>query len=161
MILESSKSKNYNQNWDKNGNIYYTDENGQVVDFKVNPFVKLANTVNSNALNNGDWITFSKKYAQVHGDSNLGGDYRIIEQKVSPNEVWWDGNDIREWGYDNGLPQKPDIMLSIQKPYYQDVLPANWKEARKIRDLGYDGIITKDGNYLIFEKDQIKRLGDL
>ena len=119
------------------------------------------NTVNSNALNNGDWITFSKKYAQVHGDSNLGGNYRIIEQKVSPNEVWWDGNDIREWGYDNGLPQKPDIMLSIQKPYYQDVLPANWKEARKIRDLGYDGIITKDGNYLIFEKDQIKRLGDL
>ena len=119
------------------------------------------NTVNSNTLNNGDWITFSKKYAQVHGDSNLGGDYKIIKQKVSPNEVWWDGNDIREWGYDNGLPQKPDIMLSMKNPYYQDILPDNWKEARKIRDLGYDGIITKDGKYLIFEKDQIKRLGDL
>ena len=127
----------------------------------ITAYRAVPNTVNSNALNNGDWITFSKKYAQVHGDSNLGGYYRIIEQKVSPNEVWWDGNDIREWGYDNGLPQKPDIMLSIQKPYYQDVLPANWKEARKIRDLGYDGIITKDGNYLIFEKDQINRLGDL
>ena len=43
MILEGGISKNYTQNWDKNGNIYYTDENGQVVDFKVNPFVKLAN----------------------------------------------------------------------------------------------------------------------
>ena len=27
MILEGGIS--YNQNWDKNGNIYYTDENGQ------------------------------------------------------------------------------------------------------------------------------------
>ena len=54
MILEGGIS--YNQNWDKNGNIYYTDENGQVVDFKVNPFVKLANKVKATATNIGDWI---------------------------------------------------------------------------------------------------------
>lgn len=56
MILEGGISKTYNQNWDKNGNIYYTDENGQVVDFKVNPFVKLANKVKATATNVGDWI---------------------------------------------------------------------------------------------------------
>ena len=56
MILEGGISKNYTQNWDKNGNIYYTDENGQVVDFKVNPFVKLANKVKATATNIGDWI---------------------------------------------------------------------------------------------------------
>lgn len=56
MILEGGISKNYTQNWDKNGNIYYTDENGQVVDFKVNPFAKLANKVKATATNIGDWI---------------------------------------------------------------------------------------------------------
>lgn len=56
MILEGGISKTYNQNWDKNGNIYYTDENGQVVDFKVNPFVKLANKAKATATNIGDWI---------------------------------------------------------------------------------------------------------
>ena len=119
------------------------------------------NNVNSNVLNNGDWITFSKKYAKVHGDSNLDGDYRIIEQKVSPNDVWWDGNDIREWGYDNGLPQNPEIMLQIKNPYRQALLPENWKDARAIRNKGYDGIITDDGKYLVFEKNQIKRTSDI
>ena len=56
MILEGGISKNYTQNWDKNGNIYYTDENGQVVDFKVNPFVKLANKVKATAYNAHDWL---------------------------------------------------------------------------------------------------------
>ena len=56
MILEGGISKNYTQNWDKNGNIYYTDENGQVVDFKVNPFVKLANKAKATATNIGNWI---------------------------------------------------------------------------------------------------------
>ena len=56
MILEGGISKNYTQNWDKNGNIYYTDENGQVVDFKVNPFVKLANKVKATATNIGNWL---------------------------------------------------------------------------------------------------------
>lgn len=56
MILEGGISKNYTQNWDKNGNIYYTDENGQVVDFKVNPFVKLANKAKATAMNIGNWI---------------------------------------------------------------------------------------------------------
>ena len=119
------------------------------------------NNVNSNVLNNGDWITFSKKYAKVHGDTNLNGDYRIIEQKVSPNDVWWDGNDIREWGYDNGLPQNPDILLQMKNPYKQETLPNDWMEARAIRNQGYDGIITDDGKYLVFEKDQIKRTGDV
>ncbi len=27
---------------------------------------------------------------------------RIIEQEVSIDDLWWDGNDIAEWGYDNG-----------------------------------------------------------
>lgn len=49
---------------------------------------------------NGDWVTPSRAYAvdnaKVHG---WGDNYNIIEQKVPVDEVWWDGNDIAEWGY--------------------------------------------------------------
>ena len=64
MILEGGIS--YNQNWDKNGNIYYTDENGQVVDFKVNPFVKLANKAKATATNIGDWINETNPNSEAY-----------------------------------------------------------------------------------------------
>ena len=66
MILEGGISKNYTQNWDKNGNIYYTDENGQVVDFKVNPFAKLANKVKATATNIGDWINETNPNSEAY-----------------------------------------------------------------------------------------------
>lgn len=56
--------------------------------------------VKEGTFRNGDWVTPSKAYAEdnarVHG---WGDDYRIIEQKVPTSEIWWDGNDIAEWGY--------------------------------------------------------------
>lgn len=49
---------------------------------------------------NGDWVTPSRAYAidnaKLHG---WGDDYNIIEQKVPVDDVWFDGNDIAEWGY--------------------------------------------------------------
>ena len=29
-------------------------------------------------------------------------DGRIIEQEVDNDDIWWDGNDINEWGYNDG-----------------------------------------------------------
>lgn len=53
-------------------------------------------------LRNGDWVTPSLKYARMHGEHRLEGKYRIIEAEVPAGELCFDGNDIREWGYDNG-----------------------------------------------------------
>ena len=110
----------------------------------------------SDKLKNGDWVSLSKSYAIEHGEQNLDGEYKIIEKEVPINEVWWDGNDLREWGYDNGKEQEADLYLKIENPKYQDTLPTNWKEAREFRNQGYDGIITPNGEYLVFEKTQIK-----
>ena len=50
-----------------------------------------------------DWVSPSKTYAINHGESRFGkGEYKLIKQEVKPEELWWDGNDIREWGYDTG-----------------------------------------------------------
>lgn len=66
MILEGGISKNYTQNWDKNGNIYYTDENGQVVDFKVNPFVKLAKKAKATAYNISNWLNETNPNSEAY-----------------------------------------------------------------------------------------------
>lgn len=56
--------------------------------------------VKEGSFRNGDWVTPSRSYAvdnaKVHG---WGNNYNIIEQKVPVDEIWWDGNDIAEWGY--------------------------------------------------------------
>lgn len=60
-------------------------------------------SIEAGVLQNGDWVTPSKLYADRHGMARFGIDeYRIIEQEVPATELWWDGNDAREWGYDNG-----------------------------------------------------------
>jgi len=58
--------------------------------------------IKENTFRNGDWITPSKKYAQWHTELQSWKKGRIIEQEVSIDDVWWDGNDINEWGYDDG-----------------------------------------------------------
>lgn len=56
--------------------------------------------VKEGSFRNGDWVTPSRAYAvenaEVHG---WGDNFNIIEQKVPVDEIWWDGNDIAEWGY--------------------------------------------------------------
>lgn len=73
---------------------------------KVKVYRAVPISVMEGKLRNGDWVTPSKKYAEMHGNSRLKGKYRIIEDEAPANELWWDGNDANEWGYDNGKEYK-------------------------------------------------------
>lgn len=70
---------------------------------KITVYRSVPSEVKEGALRDGDWVTPSRAYAKdnaaVHG---WGRKYRIIEQEVDVDELWWDGNDINEWGYDSG-----------------------------------------------------------
>ena len=57
-------------------------------------------------LRNGDWVTLSRRYAEMHGNHTLNGKYRIMEDEVPAKDIWWDGNDVNEFGYDNGEDYK-------------------------------------------------------
>ena len=92
---------------------------------KIKVYRAVPKTVKEGKLRNGDWVTPSRKYAQMHGEHRLEGDYRIIEQEVPANELWWDGNDINEWGFDDG-----------KRYAYR-----NTRNNRKLNDL-----ITRDDN---------------
>ena len=53
------------------------------------------------SVRNGDWITLSESYAKQHGNHALNGEYRIMKEVVPADNLYWDGNDINEWGYDD------------------------------------------------------------
>lgn len=105
--------------------------------------------VKEGSFRNGDWVTPSYSYAvdnaSVHG---WGDNYRIIEQKFSVDEIWWDGNDIAEWGYGN------------EQDYVQDKDYAykNTKNNRKSLDaVTYDN----DGNIIPLSKRFNDALADV
>ena len=94
-------------------------------DVKVKVYRAVPTSVKEGKLRNGDWVTPSKGYAEMHGNNRLEGKYRIIEDEVPVSELWWDGNDSREWGFDDGRGYK-----------YKNV-----ENNRKLNDL-----VTRDDN---------------
>ena len=70
-------------------------------------------------VRNGDWVSLSESYVKVHGEHALNGNYRIMKEEVSAENLYWDGNDINEWGYDDR----------------SDYLYKNTKNNRKLNDL--------------------------
>ena len=59
-------------------------------------------SVKEKSARNGDWVTLSEAYAKLHISLQDWDGARIIKQTVPIDHVWWDGNDINEWGYDDG-----------------------------------------------------------
>lgn len=88
--------------------------------------------VKEGSFRNGDWVTPSRAYAvdnaKVHG---WGDNFNIIEQKVPVDEIWWDGNDIAEWGYG----REEDYVNDTEFAY------KNTKNNRKLLDA-----VTYDDN---------------
>lgn len=58
-------------------------------------------SIEESNVRNGDWVTLSESYAKQHGNHALEGNYRIIKEEVPAENLYWDGNDINEWGYDD------------------------------------------------------------
>lgn len=97
------------------------------IDKGEKPTVKIYRAVpkslKESKVRNGDWVTLSKSYAEQHGNHALEGNFRIMEEDVPAENLYWDGNDINEWGYDD----KSDYRYR------------NTKNNRKLNDL-----ITRD-----------------
>lgn len=75
-------------------------------DVRVKVYRAVPTSVKEGKLRNGDWVTPSKKYAEMHGTNRLDGKYRIIEDEVPATQLWWDGNDANEFGFDDGKEYK-------------------------------------------------------
>ena len=72
-------------------------------DAEVTIYRAVPNDPNITTINEGDFITLSPTYAKLHGASGYGrsGDEpgKIISQKVKVKDIYFDGNDVNEFGY--------------------------------------------------------------
>lgn len=50
-------------------------------------------------INPGDWVTLSRAYAKQHGETTLGGKYRIEKKTVRASEIFTNGDSWNEFGY--------------------------------------------------------------
>ena len=55
------------------------------------------------SINPGDFVTLSKKYAELHAASGYGDGGqeagKILSKKVKVKDIYWDQNDVNEFGY--------------------------------------------------------------
>lgn len=77
----------------------------EAIDRGENPIVTVYRAVpkslKEGKVRNGDWVALSESYAIQHGNHALDGNYRIMKEDVPAENLYWDGNDINEWGYDD------------------------------------------------------------
>ncbi|MBQ9177800.1 MAG: hypothetical protein IJ140_02255 [Prevotella sp.] len=53
-------------------------------------------SIKENKFRNGDWITPSREYAERHIGLQEWKNGRVIEEEVSVDDIWWNGDDINE-----------------------------------------------------------------
>ncbi len=78
----------------------------------VRVFRAVPKSVERAAINPGDWVAVSRRYAVEHGRDNLRKDYRVISKVVHARDVFTDGGSLCEWGYD---PQPYDREADAEK----------------------------------------------
>lgn len=93
-------------------------------------------------INPGDFVTLSRKYAEIHGASGYGrsGDEpgKILEQKVKVRDIYWDGDDVNEFGY------FPENATSTQSSSNTSILEMNLKSTPRLAELFERAEITVD-----------------
>ena len=76
-------------------------EKGNIPDVTI--YRAVPKSLKEGSVRNGDWVTLSESYAKQHGNHALNGEYRIMKEVVPADNLYWDGNDINEWGYDDKM----------------------------------------------------------
>lgn len=93
-------------------------------------------------INEGDWVTPSRKYAELHNNSQLDGKGNILELRVKAKDLLWGGDDINEFGY---FPDNTKYSKQTQ----QDGTGSTYRNfIDKTFDFGEKGTITESRQIL-------------
>lgn len=66
---------------------------------KPNATIKIYRATVGDTINDSDWITLSKTYAEEHNAHSLDGKGKILEMEVPVKDIQWSTDSINEWGY--------------------------------------------------------------
>lgn len=113
---------------------------------KVKVYRTVPADVKGNNLMSGDWIALSKQYCIEHGNGRYGeGGYRIIEEEVPIKMIWNDGNDMREFGFDDGnnneaeknVPNNRKLLDAVTYDNNGNVIPLSERFNESNDDIRY------------------------
>lgn len=113
---------------------------------KVRVYRTVPADVKGNKLMSGDWIALSKQYCIEHGNGRYGeGGYRIIEEEVPIKTIWNDGNDMREFGFDDGnnneaeknVPNNRKLLDAVTYDNNGNVIPLSERFNESNDDIRY------------------------
>lgn len=93
-------------------------------------------------INSGDWVTTSRKYADMHGENALGGKYKILEQKAKAGDLYSEGYPY-EFGW-NPLSMNPEARMQRAQDLGFDTSRVSY------RGLSGEYDPNKAGNYQMF-----------
>ena len=97
-------------------------------------------------INAGDWVTPSRTYARMHGESALLGVYKILSKSVPASHLFTEGNSLSEFGY-NPPAKKSDISFmpssKLDEAHAKAIESGDMEEAQRLvderaRQAGYD-----------------------
>ena len=94
----------------------------------------------SDTINQGDWVTTVRSYAEGHGRSVLNDDYDVLSKQVPAKEVWNNGDSVMEYGWH---PEERKPIIKDEKK-----TKAGTKAATGLLDV--DNIVTgaeRDANF--------------
>jgi len=110
-------------------------------DAEVTIYRAVPNEKNITKINPSDFVTLSKRYADLHAAGGYGRDGtdsgKVLELKVKVKDIYWDQNDVNEFGY---FPEKTkDISkqtkeLVPEKPKFGKLTKTETQTAKALKE---------------------------
>ena len=112
--VETPMPENFYEMLNKDNDVATKETMQQLNKVRNNPdsMVTIYRATTGDSINNGDWITLSKTYANKHNQHSLGGKGKVISMQVKAKDIQFAGDDIREWGY---FPQDNDFESGLKR----------------------------------------------
>jgi hypothetical protein len=123
-------------------------------DAEVTIYRAVPNEKNITKINSGDFVTLSKRYADLHGAGGYGRDGtdsgKVLELKVKVKDIYWDQNDVNEFGY---FPEKDkteelkDYIKEENKFWEEEIIPRENKKYPKLNIKNLPKIVEADKHF--------------
>ena len=112
--VETPMPDNFYEMLNKDNDVATKETMQQLNKVRNNPdaLVTIYRATTGDNINNGDWITLSKTYADTHNQHSLGGKGKVISMQVRAKDIQFAGDDIKEWGY---YPKESDFENGLKK----------------------------------------------
>ena len=132
---------------------------------RITVYRSVPKSIKEESIRNGDWVTPSKEYAALEGRSIPEG-YKIISQRVSLKNLWWDGNSIAELGFDDGkdyayknTKNNRKLIAPVTYDENGNVIPLSQRFNPRNADINYSIGIDRNAISQVSEKDDASRVG--